>query len=332
MTTASSRKTIVVVGATGNQGSSVVNAFLKLPHWHVRALTRTPTSDASKSLAAQGAEVVLADLAEPASLTKAFEGANAIFLNTDFWGTYMPAKAALDAEGKPSEPASLKAFTNETTNGKNAVDAAAAVPTLERFIYSALAPIAKLSKGRYTRSMHSDAKAHIVDYIEAQQPAVAKKTSLIIPGAYTGNPAVTPRFDPDSGKYVLVTPLRADFRMPIINPRESVGPFVRALVEDEPAGTKLLAYDSYLTFTEMLDKWSKACGKDAVHVTISTKELHEKMGLPYELLDGLDFANEIGTYIGYDGVIEPYQLKTKIQTKSFDDWLKERDWDKDFSA
>lgn len=79
------KKIIVVIGATGNQGSSVANTFLGLPEWHVRALTRNPSSDASELLAAKGAEVVQGDLAEPSSLAKAFENANAIFLNTDFW-------------------------------------------------------------------------------------------------------------------------------------------------------------------------------------------------------------------------------------------------------
>ena len=46
----SSTKTIVVVGATGNQGCSVTKTFLSLPHWHVRALTRSPTSEKAESL------------------------------------------------------------------------------------------------------------------------------------------------------------------------------------------------------------------------------------------------------------------------------------------
>ena len=81
------KKLIVVTGATGKQGSSVANTFLTLPYWHVRALTRNPSSEASKSLAARGAEVIHADFDDEASLTKAFENAHAIFLNTIFWET-----------------------------------------------------------------------------------------------------------------------------------------------------------------------------------------------------------------------------------------------------
>ncbi|KAI1774011.1 hypothetical protein F4818DRAFT_88799 [Hypoxylon cercidicola] len=324
------KKIIVVIGATGKQGGSVANTFLGLPEWHVRALTRNPSSDASGSLAARGAEVVRGDLAEPSTLTKAFENANAIFLNTDFWEIYLPAKAALDDEGKAPEPASIKAFTNETTNGKNAVDAAAAVPTLERFVYSALGSVSKGSEGKYTRSMHTDAKGAVVEYIETK-PTLAEKTSLIYLGAYVENRMLSPRFDPSSGKYVIHTAIKEHLKVPIIRPRESTGPFVRALIEDEAPGVKLLAYDCRLTMAEVMDRWSKASGKEAAYIFVTTKELHENMGLPYELLDAFDAVNEFGYNAGLR-LIEPDQLKNKVQTKSFEDWLGEKDWSKQLSA
>lgn len=236
----------------------------------------------------------------------------------------------MDAEGKPPESASVKAFTYETTNGKNAVDAASRVPTLERFIYSALTSFSKSSNGKYTRSMHAEARGQIVEYIETEQPELAKKTSLIYVGVYSSNRLFSPPFDPNSGKYIFTMALKKDFRLPIINPRESIGPFVRALVEDEAPGIHLLAYNSYLTMGEVVDTWSKASGKEGIYVPITTKELHEKMGRPYEVLDGLDAANEFG-YTGANAVIEPHQLKSKVHTKSFEDWLKEKDWDKELS-
>lgn len=56
-------KLIVVTGATGAQGGSVVDALLKDPSkWKVRAVTRNTTSDAAKKLAEKGVEVVKCDL------------------------------------------------------------------------------------------------------------------------------------------------------------------------------------------------------------------------------------------------------------------------------
>ena len=53
-------KTIAVTGATGSQGGGVVNIMRKTPGWSVRAITRNPTSEAAKKLAAAGVEVVQA--------------------------------------------------------------------------------------------------------------------------------------------------------------------------------------------------------------------------------------------------------------------------------
>ena len=86
--TPSEKQIIVVVGATGKQGSSVAHTFLESPNWHVRCLTRNPSSQASQSLLSLGAEIVQADLSDISSLYPAFANAHTIFANTDFWGTY----------------------------------------------------------------------------------------------------------------------------------------------------------------------------------------------------------------------------------------------------
>lgn len=58
----SGKKIITIFGATGNQGGSAVKTFLNDPklknEWTVRGVSRTPDSDASKKLIAQGVEVV----------------------------------------------------------------------------------------------------------------------------------------------------------------------------------------------------------------------------------------------------------------------------------
>ncbi|CAG8713192.1 22302_t:CDS:2 [Dentiscutata erythropus] len=60
----SSQKPLVVVsGATGAQGGSVVNSLLAAGKYKIRALTRRPESDKAKALAAKGVEVFKADLA-----------------------------------------------------------------------------------------------------------------------------------------------------------------------------------------------------------------------------------------------------------------------------
>ena len=245
---------------------------------------------------------------------------------------YYPLKAALEAEKKPVEEAGLKAYDYETKSGINAVNVAANIPTLERFIYSNLSPFSKGSGGKYNRSQHSNAKNAIAEYIEKAQPALWKKTSLIYAGAYTDNSILSPHHDPDSGKYIFRLPLHEETMMPIIEPRESMGPFVRALVEDEPPGVKLLAYDSYLSIGQVVKEWSEASGKEAIFVPTTTKEIHERAGVPWELLEGPDYATEFGYTSGIDGIVEPHQLKTKVEVKSYEDRLRGKDWSKVLAA
>ncbi|KAE9370115.1 NAD(P)-binding protein [Stipitochalara longipes BDJ] len=315
-------KIIVVVGATGNQGSSVTHEFLKLPNWHVRCLTRNPSSAASEALVVLGAEVVQADLSDISSLTRAFANANAIFLNTNFWETYKALVA------KDEKSASAAAFEAEVSHGINAAIAAAGIPSLERLIYSALPPMRAHSKGKYGSGGHWDTKATVIEYILKEQPELAKKLSLIYLGGYNTNPMLAPRFNPANGKYSFISPLAKEIRMPVIDPKESTGLFVRALVEDEDAGTKLLAYDtdSYLTIGEIVDLWSKASGQEADYLFVPPAIMHQQFGISMELLDAPGFITEYGYMGGVDNFIEPSQLKTQVKTQSLENWMMGRDW------
>jgi uncharacterized protein YbjT (DUF2867 family) len=69
---------VAVAGATGRQGGAVT-AHLLSDGWRVRALTRRPDSQAAQRLAGLGAEVVGADMADRASLVRAFRGATGVY-------------------------------------------------------------------------------------------------------------------------------------------------------------------------------------------------------------------------------------------------------------
>ncbi len=81
------KKIIAIVGATGAQGGGLVRAILedRQGPFAARALTRDVSSDKAKALAAQGVEVVAADVNDPASLERAFAGAYGAFCVTAFW-------------------------------------------------------------------------------------------------------------------------------------------------------------------------------------------------------------------------------------------------------
>lgn len=77
------RGLIAVTGSTGRQGSAVMRALLA-EGWRVRGLTRDPARNRARALSALGAEMVLADMEDPASLDRAFVGVHAVYSVQNF--------------------------------------------------------------------------------------------------------------------------------------------------------------------------------------------------------------------------------------------------------
>jgi len=77
-------RTIVITGATGNQGGAVARELVG-KGFHLKALTRKPDSDPAKALAGLGIEIVQGDLDDTASLEKAFTGAWGVFAVQNTW-------------------------------------------------------------------------------------------------------------------------------------------------------------------------------------------------------------------------------------------------------
>jgi uncharacterized protein YbjT (DUF2867 family) len=70
---------VLVTGATGQQGGAVARALLSRGH-RVKALTRKPDSDAARRLASAGADVVAGDLGNAASVLEAAGDVDTMFL------------------------------------------------------------------------------------------------------------------------------------------------------------------------------------------------------------------------------------------------------------
>jgi uncharacterized protein YbjT (DUF2867 family) len=88
------KRIIAVVGATGAQGGGLVHKILRDSNHEfiARAITRNINSDKAKELARLGAQVVAADIEDPSSLEKAFEGAYGAYCVTFYWEHFSPEK------------------------------------------------------------------------------------------------------------------------------------------------------------------------------------------------------------------------------------------------
>lgn len=89
----SGKLTVLVTGATGQQGGGATRELLARGH-KVRALTRNPSGDVAGRLARAGAEVLAGDFSEPGSVARAAEGVDTVFLMGTPWANGGPALEA----------------------------------------------------------------------------------------------------------------------------------------------------------------------------------------------------------------------------------------------
>jgi uncharacterized protein YbjT (DUF2867 family) len=96
------KKIIAVVGATGAQGGGLARAILadRNGGFGVRALTRKPDSEKAQALKNAGAEVVTADVDDPASVRRAFTGAYGAFCLTNYWEHFSPERELTQARNQ----------------------------------------------------------------------------------------------------------------------------------------------------------------------------------------------------------------------------------------
>ncbi|KAJ7131946.1 hypothetical protein C8R46DRAFT_1327080 [Mycena filopes] len=158
MTTTSAR-IVSVFGATGIQGSAVIEGLLKDGTFTPRAVSRDPNSPASQKLTARGVQVVRGDSLDKASLVTALEGSEAVFAMT------VPTFTGVEAHG-------------EVTQGRNIVDAAKEVG-VKFFIWSSLPDMKKATNGKYQRCSIYDDKAAVQEYLKSSG---LRHASILLPG------------------------------------------------------------------------------------------------------------------------------------------------------
>jgi uncharacterized protein YbjT (DUF2867 family) len=110
------KKLIAVIGATGQQGGSVVRALQAQGQFEVRALTRNPGKH--RALAD---EVVEADFNRPETLEAAFAGAHGVFLVTNFWEQGTDELKQATAAVQAAKAAGVKHFVWSTLPNVEAI-------------------------------------------------------------------------------------------------------------------------------------------------------------------------------------------------------------------
>jgi uncharacterized protein YbjT (DUF2867 family) len=261
------RKVIAVVGATGAPGGGLVRALLAEPagEFAVRAITRDPASDKARALARAGAEVVAADLYDPASVERAFAGAFGAYCVTFFWAHFSPEREM--AEAKTMAEAAAKAGLQHVI-WSTLEDSRLSIPLDDDRMPTLM--------GRY-KVPHFDAKGESNRFFtEAGVP-----TTFLLTSFYWDNFihfGAGPQRGPD-GRLALVLPM-ADRPLPGIA-AEDIGRCALGIFKAGPRyrGRTVGIAGEHLTGAQMAEKLGRALG-EAVHYQAVAPAVYRGFGFP----------------------------------------------------
>lgn len=301
------KKIVAVVGATGAQGGGLARAILADPSggFACRAITRDPKKDKAQALAAQGAEVVQADIDDVTSLEKAFAGAHGAFCVTNFWEHFSGEK--------------------ETAQAKNLAEAAKTAG-LKHVIWSTLEDTRSLMDPEDTRMPmlqknyrvpHFDAKADGDAFFKGL-PVTYLVTSFYWDNIYAFG--VVPKKE-DDGVYRWTLPMGQE-KLPGIA-AEDIGKIAYGIFKAGPAyiGKTVGVAAEHLTFAEMSQKLARGFG---VPVEYRAADADAYRGFGFPGADELgnmfqffrDFAKQVA---GARSIDVARSLNPALQT--FDEWL-----------
>jgi len=256
-------KLVTIVGATGNQGGSIIKSILAdselSKEYKIRGITRDPSKPKAEKLKSQGVEVVAGDLSDKASLVKAFEGSYAVYGVTNFWELF-----SKDAEMQ---------------QGCNIVDAAkeAGVKVL---VWSSLPHVTKLTKGKLPNVEHFDGKAEVGEYAEK----IGVPTVEFQAGFYMSNLKAMIRKN-DDGSYIITWPMPPDTKIHCFDAEDDTGKFVAGILANPEAfiGKKVLGYTATYTPEDIVKTFEEVSGKKASYMEVPDEGFQNALPYPPKL-------------------------------------------------
>jgi uncharacterized protein YbjT (DUF2867 family) len=278
---------LVVFGATGQQGGSIIDYVRNDPElsaqYTIRAITRDIDSTKAKQLKEKNIEVVQSDVLDRASLEMALTGAHTIFsMTTRPSGPNPFGPESMDAE-----------FNSAKTIADVAIQKGA-----QYIIYSTLPSLQKISGGEFTISTPFDVKHEAEQYIRS----LPIKSAFYCPGGFMENfhnqPFSAPQKAPD-GTWVLSRTASPDCRIPWVSVAADTGKFVGAILADPDRyeGKTFCAAAALYTMDDLVTSISKATGKNVVYQQISLEDFRQRLPPGAEAFaDGYRCMEKFGYY------------------------------------
>lgn len=274
-------KILAVFGATGQQGSSVVNYVLNDPElskeYNIRAITRDVNSEKAKQLK-EKVEVVQGDPLDRSSLETALTGVHTVFIMTVNY--FVPNGHEIQYNA-----------------GKMMADVAVEKGA-KYIIFSTLPPVKETSGGKYEVSPF-DVKAEIEKYIRG----LSIKSAFLSAGSFMENfqtqtfLALKPAPD---GTWIMARHTSPKTEWPLLDAVGDIGKFVGAILADPDKyeGKTFCAATALYTSEEIIATISKTTGKTVVYKQIPRDDF--KKTLPPEIADlfteYFSYVEEFGYY------------------------------------
>ncbi|KAJ5081913.1 hypothetical protein NUU61_010177 [Penicillium alfredii] len=250
-------KLLVVFGATGQQGGSVIDYVLNDPvlskEYSLRAITRNASRPDAQELQSRGVEVVAADADSPETLPAALANAHTVFLVT---------VSIYDDQLKPREYRQAKAVADE------AVAAGA-----KSIIFSSCVAAERLH-GRPVPAFDSKADAEV--YIRT----LPIHSAFFAPGNFMQNffgnqaPRLLPGEEGSEPTYAITNFLEPDTAVPLVNTVGDTGKYVGAILAnpEQYNGKIFYAASGLYKYSQIAEILTRITGNKTIYNQISQEQ------------------------------------------------------------
>lgn len=271
--TTNRKKVIVIVGATGKQGGSVVKYLQKDSNWKLKGICRDANSSRAQELVNQGVEMISCNISDKKSLEEAFKGAYGVFAMTT------------------PENFSGGDHEKEFTDGMNLVEAAVK-NNIQHLVFSSLDDVSKVSDGKINVP-HFTNKNKVEQF--ARSTNIPYKTFVYPPFFAENLPGMLFKLSEDKSSASIFCGINSDRKIPVFTVND-MGLVVAEVFKhpNEYNDKKILTAGDYLTMEEMAEICSRVLNIPTRYVVMDAETVGKRLGT--ELSNMFTYFNEYGYY------------------------------------
>lgn len=284
----SEKLSVLVIGATGNQGGAVAKSLLSKGH-NLRTLTRNPDSPSAKKLAEAGVEVLKGDFSDSDSLIKAAKGVDTVYAMTT------PFEEGTEAEMKQGI----------------AISDAVKKVGVGHFIFGSVA-----NADKKTGIPHFESKYEVEEHIKSLNIPYTISAPVFFMDNY-----LTPWYLPALKEGKLTHALPADRPLQQVSVK-NIGEFVAVLVErrEKVFGKRIDIAGDEVTGEESAAIFSKASGREIKYEGFDPEILrkeNEDFAAMYK------WFNDVGYSVRIEKLHQDFP---ELKWQDLNDWAREQDW------